>query len=401
MRKGGLRIAIFHLAFIYSGGGEKLVLQEAEGLKGLGHEVEIFTSVVKRSNCFPDYIKKFQIKTFLPQINYIVENHESTLILLSCILAPFFSVRFRKYDVILAANQPSPWMAFWVKNFFGVPYVTYLAQPTRILHQRLIDKKTGLRFAKKTSGSLSTRLLGKFKPFIKWADEVSINNSNAVLSNGDYMKNLLEKIYKIDVVSCPAGVASPITGYRSLVTARDYFLLITNRHYGQKRFEYGIFTFSYVLHKNPNFELLITGEETEYTNSLKTLVNQLGLGNKVKFLGYVSEKELGALYRKASVYLYTAPEEDFGMGIIEAMANGAPVVAWNNAGPTGIIENGKTGLLAKPFDIADFSHQVERLISDKSLSSKVCRNAFNKVKSTFSLDNHIKLLDETLLKYAS
>src|SRR3989344_4389348 len=119
MRKGGLRIAIFHLAFIYSGGGEKLVLQEAEGLKGLGHEVEIFTSVVKRSNCFPDYIKKFQIKTFLPQ--------------------------------------------------------------------RLIDKKTGLRFAKKTSGSLSTRLLGKFKPFIKWADEVSINNSIAFLSNGDYM----------------------------------------------------------------------------------------------------------------------------------------------------------------------------------------------------------------------
>src|SRR3990172_4270727 len=106
---GGIRkkvskfnIAIFHLAFIYSGGGEKLVLQEAEGLKGLGHEVEIFTSVVKRSNCFPDYIKKFQIKTFLPQINYIVENHESTLILLSCILAPFFSVRFRKYYVIFS-----------------------------------------------------------------------------------------------------------------------------------------------------------------------------------------------------------------------------------------------------------------------------------------------------------
>jgi len=378
-----------------------LVLQEAEGLSKIGHQVEIFTSVVDEDKCFPDYIKKFQIRTFLPQIRFLVENHESTLILLSCVLSPFFAFRFRKFDVILAANQPSLWISFWVKKLFRVPYISYLAQPTRILHPRNIDKKTGLKFAKKTLNSLSTRLLERFKPFIKWADQTSVHNSNQVLCNGEYVKSILEKTYKIQAVSCPAGVDSRFKiGYVGIKYKKPY-LLMTNRHYGQKRFEYGIFALSYILHKHPEFELLVSGEETDYTDLLKALINQLGLMEKVKFLGYVSEKELSALYRKASIYLYTAPEEDFGMGIIEAMAAGTPVVAWNNAGPAGIIDNGRSGLLANPFDATDYSHQVERLIANKNLYRKISQNAVKEVKTRFLFKKHINFLNSELTKDAT
>src|SRR3989344_8702296 len=136
MRKKKLKIAIFHLAFIYSGGGEKLVLEEATGLKKRGNDVFVFTSVINEKRCFPDVIRKSTIKTFLPQLPFIVPEHESFQILLSCIMAPFFAFRFRRFNVILAANQPSPWIAWWVKRFFGVAYVSYLAQPTRFLYPR-------------------------------------------------------------------------------------------------------------------------------------------------------------------------------------------------------------------------------------------------------------------------
>ena len=49
-----LRIAIFHLGFFYSGGGEKLVLEEIRGLRALGHEVTCFAPYVDRERCFPD-----------------------------------------------------------------------------------------------------------------------------------------------------------------------------------------------------------------------------------------------------------------------------------------------------------------------------------------------------------
>src|SRR5207244_4111550 len=76
------------------------------------------------------------------------------------------------------------------------------------------------------------------------------------------------------------------------------------------------------------------GPSTSHTDSLKTLVAELGLGDAVLVLGAISEDELQALYEGAAVYVYPAPEEDFGLGVIESMAKGIPGGAWNQAGPT-------------------------------------------------------------------
>lgn len=404
MRKKSLKIAIFHLAFIYSGGGEKLVLEEARGLDKLGHNVSIFTPVVDKKNCFPDIIKNFSVKTFLPQFPLIFKGHESALILLACVLAPFLAFRFRKFDVILAANQPSLWIAWWVKNFFGVPYVSYLAQPTRFIYPRKIDKKTGLVFSKKAAESISAKLMHKARRFIYWADKTSIAGSDRVLANGEYIKGVLEKTYKIRAVSCPAGAypSERIKDYESRIkgsvkigtkTIKKPYLLITNRHFPQKRFEFGIFALSTVLSKFPEYSLVVTGSLTDYSRQLKLLVERLNLSGKVLFLGYVKDRDLKTLYKNSVVYLYTAPEEDFGMGVVEAMAAGSPVVAWNNAGPKDIIENLKTGLLAKPFDASYFTQCIISLISNKNLFQEIATQAIEDVRKTFSYTSHVKKIE--------
>lgn len=406
MTKKKLKIAIFHLAFIYSGGGEKLVLEEALGLSKLGHQVEIFTPVMN-GKCFPELLRKVRVRTFLPQLTFIVPGHESFMIILTCVLAPFLAFRFRKYDVILAANQPSPWLAWWVKKLFGVAYVSYLAQPTRFLYPRKVDDQTGLVFSKKASESISTRLMQVTKRFIVWADKSSIKESNLILANGEYIKSVLEKIYGIEAVSCPAGAhpAVRIRNYKSkikgeikigrVVIVKPY-LLITNRHFAQKRFEHGIFTLSSILDKYPDYSLVITGSETEYTDEVKVLINRLNLNGKVVFAGYVKDKDLDKLYQNCVVYLYTAPEEDFGMGVIEAMAKGAPVVAWNSAGPAKIIENGKTGLLADPLSISDFTGKVVKFLSNRAFAWKIGKQAQKAVRDKFSYDNHLTILEREL-----
>jgi len=61
-----MKIAIFHLGFFYSGGGEKLVLEEMRGLRALGHSVDIFAPFVDRTNCFPDIAEMAEVKALLP-----------------------------------------------------------------------------------------------------------------------------------------------------------------------------------------------------------------------------------------------------------------------------------------------------------------------------------------------
>src|SRR5258708_39256864 len=89
-----------------------------------------------------------------------------------------------------------------------------------------------------------------------------------------------------------------------------------------------------VRQRHPRVQLVVPGPSTSHTASLKALVAELGLGDAVVFFGAIAEDELQKLYEGAAVYVYPAPEEDFGLGVIESMAKGVPVGEWHHAGPT-------------------------------------------------------------------
>ncbi len=57
-KENKLKIAVFHCGFVYSGGGERIVLEEVLGLRRLGHEVVCFAPTVDRELCFPDFIDR-------------------------------------------------------------------------------------------------------------------------------------------------------------------------------------------------------------------------------------------------------------------------------------------------------------------------------------------------------
>src|SRR5260370_6375943 len=108
---------------------------------------------------------------------------------------------------------------------------------------------------------------------------------------------------------------------------------------------------------------MVRGSGTSHTASLKALVSELQVEDGVVFPGQITEEELISLYEGAAVYVYPAPEEDFGMGVIESMAKGVPVVAWNQAGPT-VTVGPETGYLAEPLDVNDYAAGITRLLDD-------------------------------------
>ncbi len=82
--------------------------------------------------------------------------------------------------------------------------------------------------------------------------------------------------------------------------------------------------------------LIISGKVHPKDNRLATdvsgLIRSLGLGDRVKLLGFVPEGDLPALYRGAVCFAYPSRYEGFGLPVVEAMAVGTPVLAGRDSG---------------------------------------------------------------------
>lgn len=91
-------------------------------------------------------------------------------------------------------------------------------------------------------------------------------------------------------------------------------------------------------------------------------------------------------YLSSSVFVLPSRFEGFGLVIIEAMACGVPVVAFDcENGPRSIIDDGETGFLVPPFDINAYAEKVMHLISDVNLRKKIGANA-QEAASQYDID---------------
>jgi glycosyltransferase involved in cell wall biosynthesis len=403
-----MKIAIFHLGFFYSGGGEKLVLEEIKGLRALGHEVDCYAPYVDREGCYPDVKEITEILPLLPPPPPWLPMKDPLWVLLSCLLIPLIARRFRRYDVLFGTNQPGPWFAFVVGSLLRKPYVVYLAQAIRLLHPRRVDLENGIRIREGDHRFLMA-LKATGGRLIDWADRLSVRRSSLVLTNGLHVSNWIKEVYGVDNYSCPAGCHPSPDEYLNYTSRwsgavrigefqiRKPFILLTNRHSPMKRFEYALWALKAMLRSRPDLRLVITGQETEYTDQLRYLVRGLGLERNVLFVGLVRESELASLYLQAAVYVYPSPEEDFGMGLVEAMGSGTPVVAWNNGGPTSIVADKESGYLVEPYDVDAFAERMLSLVENPSLAEKMGRAAHRRAKDLFSYERHNQFLEMALV----
>lgn len=414
MKKNNIKVAIFHCGFLYSGGGERIVLEEAKGLIEKGYEVSIFAPALDKRLCFPDEIKRLNVNTFLPQLPSFIPARNALWMVLSSFIAPILAFNFRDKDIFFGANQPGVWIAYCMAKVLRKPYLIYINQPNRLLYHRKVDEEVNWQNLKEYY--FIDNLIKKLRVFIAWADKISFTSGTAMLADGDYIGKIIENIYKKNVIMCPAG-AYP-QKYRNLLFGKNKhggifeidnmkgerfsikkpYILLTNRHVPQKKFEYAIKSLKIIVNKYPNALLVIPSSFTGYTKELKTLAKKLEIYKSVIFTDQINEETLQFLYQNATVYVYTSPEEDFGMGVIESMGWGVPVVAWNYAGPTVTVDNGKTGYLAKPYDVNDFADKILKILNNLKLRDKMGKAAWQRVKDKFSWDIHVGIIDREIKK---
>lgn len=148
-----------------------------------------------------------------------------------------------------------------------------------------------------------------------------------------------------------------------------------------------------VLSVFPETELTIVGDGPDMSQ-LKELISSNNLTNHIHLVG--QKTDVKSYYDKASLLLVPSRWEGFGVVLIESMACGTPVVAFENKGPNEIITNGIDGILIEKANTEKFADAIIKLLEDREKMSNMSHNAKKKA-AKFSAEKAV----ETFMSYVS
>ncbi|MGH2537796.1 MAG: glycosyltransferase family 4 protein [Candidatus Promineifilaceae bacterium] len=103
-----------------------------------------------------------------------------------------------------------------------------------------------------------------------------------------------------------------------------------------------------------------------------------GLADRVRFLGFVDDQDLPALYSQAALFAFPSLYEGFGLPILEAMACGAPVVCANASSLPEVA--GQAARLAPAGDQAAWSQAMSELLTTPSLRARLVAAGFRQAR---------------------
>lgn len=137
-------------------------------------------------------------------------------------------------------------------------------------------------------------------------------------------------------------------------------------------------------------DLAVVGKFSDYYIGT---AKKAGVGDKVKFIGYVSEVDKFALIKGATALVYPSFYEGFGFPVLEAMSVGTPVITSNTSSLPEAV--GNAAITINPRNIKELATAIDKATSDKNLQESLRQAGYNQVKK-FNWDETV---EKTLAVY--
>jgi len=156
---------------------------------------------------------------------------------------------------------------------------------------------------------------------------------------------------------------------------RGRWLLTVARLVEHKGVDNAIRAFALIAAEYPDLGYAVAGTG-ETRPLLEAIARDLGIGDRVRFLGAIPEADLPNLLNVATVYIGVAREmidkvEGFGIALVEASACGVPVVGGTAGGIPDAVRDGETGLLADGADPSAVAAALRRMLDDEPLRARL------------------------------
>jgi len=114
---------------------------------------------------------------------------------------------------------------------------------------------------------------------------------------------------------------------------------------------------------------------------LAATADRLGLSDRVKFLGFVPDPDLPAIYRLADVFVIPSKAELQSLATMEAMATGLPVVASDAYSLRELVSHGKTGLLTTPGRADELAASLDMLLGAPGVRARMSQESLRAVSA--------------------
>jgi colanic acid/amylovoran biosynthesis glycosyltransferase len=172
-------------------------------------------------------------------------------------------------------------------------------------------------------------------------------------------------------------------------------VVAVGRHVKTKGFDYLIRAAEELKRQKVEFEVKLIGEGKE-TPALKALAEELHVGDRVRFLGWLDSESVQNAIRNAAILVH--PSSELGDAvpnvIKEAMALGTAVISTTVSGIPEILDQGNCGILVPPKDIRTLANAIATMLSDETLRQKYSTVAREYAERNFDLfENGRRLAD--------
>jgi D-inositol-3-phosphate glycosyltransferase len=263
------------------------------------------------------------------------------------------------YDLLHSHYWLSGWVALRLQERWGLPHVTMFHTLGEVKNRaRVTERETPLRI------QVEQRLA---------------RQADRIVCASQHEKHLLARLYDADpdrIAVVPCGVDLDLfrpqdkeAARRALGYRDERIILFVGRIEPLKGIDILINAVAQ-LGDESDFHVLIVGGDRrsrQQVSHLQELASNLGIGERVCFLGAVDHEQLPLYYNAADVCVVPSYYESFGLVALEAMACGTPVVASRVGGLTGTVRDGETGYLISWRCPEPFAERLELLLGNEAL----------------------------------
>lgn len=151
--------------------------------------------------------------------------------------------------------------------------------------------------------------------------------------------------------------------------------------------------FKIVMERNPELDtvLVIVGDGP-FRGEYESLARNLGIEDKVKFIGKVPNHMLPSYYNSFSVSVSVSNSESFGVVAVEAMACGCPVVVSDADGFTEVVEDGITGYIVPKRDPEAAAAAIQKFIDNPGLRESMGTAGIERVRKLYDWNDNVDIM---------
>ena len=290
---------------------------------------------------------------------------EQVIFILSASFLTLSLIRQPKPNATLAFfGVPSGAVAYFFKIFFKIPYIVSL---------RGGDVPGFRPYDFATYHKLIAPLL-----HIIW------RNASAIVANSNGLRDLalaFDSRFEIPIITNGVDHELYRTNERDWSSPR---LFSVGRIVYQKGLDLAMRALAGL--KALEWEWRIAGDGPQM-DFLKRLARELGIHERVAFLGWQSRDQIIEQYRQSNLFLFPSRHEGMPNAVLEAMASGLPVIASRIAGNEELIVDGETGILFPNENVNLLRVALKQWLSDASLRKQMGLASRQRVEKYYTWEN--------------